>query len=388
VSPAPGSGASDPARPAPSGDPGPRIGVHLGLKRGLRRAALRAGEIGAQTVQVFVDNPTAWRRRAAPPRHLGEFRSRLDELDIRPVAVHAAYLVNLAGPEPAFRASSISVLAADMVAGQGYGAAIVNVHTGSHRDTSVAEGVERIATAVAEVLARVAAASEVMDSPTGGQSGDAGAAPERSSGSALAPVLALENAAGGGWAVGSSIEELSAIAERAGALGVPDASLGFCLDTAHAWGAGIAMDEPDAIDAWLGAFDRELGLGRLVMVHLNDSRSERGSRTDRHEHVGAGRIGPRGLGHLLRDPLLRDRPFVLETPGMDDGYDLINLERCRALVAGLELDPLPEAAFKVSRRSSASAPADDDVERQGHGPRPGRRARSGRHAHSARPSDS
>jgi deoxyribonuclease-4 len=124
------------------------------------------------------------------------------------------------------------------------------------------------------------------------------------------------------------------------------------------------MDDPDAIDAWLGAFDRALGLRRLVMVHLNDSRSERGSRTDRHEHVGAGRIGARGLAHVLGHPRLRDVPFVLETPGMDEGYDQINLERCRMLLAGEPLPALPEAAFRLSRRAAASAPADDDVERR------------------------
>jgi deoxyribonuclease-4 len=187
-------------------------------------------------------------------------------------------------------------------------------------------------------------------------------------------VLALENAAGGGWSVGSTIEELARIAERAAALGIAERHLGFCIDVAHAWGAGVAMDDPDAIDAWLDAFDRELGLGRLVMIHLNDSRSERGSRTDRHEHVGAGRIGPRGLGHLLRHPRLRGVPFVLETPGMDEGYDAINLDRCRALLAGAQLEPLPEAAFRLSRRAAASAPADDDVERppRSHAPRPRR----------------
>jgi deoxyribonuclease-4 len=325
--------------------------VHLPLPRGLRRAAERAGEIGARTVQVFADNPTAWKRRAGPPRGLDAFRSRLAELDIAPVAVHASYLVNLAGPDPAFRASSIDVLAGEMAAAAGYGARIVNVHTGSHRDTSVGAGIERIATAVAEVLrrARRAAAGGSRRAATGGTE----------------PILTLENAAGGGWSVGSTIEELAAIAERAAALGVAESRLGFCLDVAHAWGAGVAMDDPDAIDAWLGAFDRELGLERLAMIHLNDSRSERGSRTDRHEHVGAGRIGPRGLAHVLRHPRLQDVPFVLETPGMDEGYDAINLDRCRALLAGAPLERLPDAAFRLSRRAAASAPADDDVDRRG-----------------------
>lgn len=233
-----------------------------------------------------------------------------------------------------------------MAAAGGYGARIVNVHTGSHRETSVAEGIERVATAVSDVLRR-------------SRRGCANAVRDKE------PILALENAAGGGFSIGGSIEELARIAERAAALGVAERRLGFCLDVAHAWGAGVGMDDPDAIDAWLGAFDRALGLERLVMVHLNDSRSERGSRTDRHEHVGAGRIGARGLAHVLGHPRLRAVPFVLETPGMDEGYDLINLERCRMLLSGEPLPPLPDSAFRLSRRAAASAPAADDVERPG-----------------------
>jgi deoxyribonuclease IV len=227
----------------------------------------------------------------------------------------------------------------------------VNVHTGSHRETSVSEGIQRVAEAVAAVLERQG----------GGASGHR-AAPTGEGGTA-APVLVLENAAGGGASIGATIEEHARIAELAGALGVPAGRLAFCLDVAHAWGAGYAMDDPDGIDAWLAEFDRELGLDRLALIHLNDSRSERGSRTDRHEHVGAGHIGARGFRHLLTHPLLRDKPFILETPGMDDGYDLINLERARALIAGEEeLPTLPPEAFLFKRRSAASAPADDDVD--------------------------
>ena len=320
-------------------------------------------------MQVFVDNPTAWRRRSGPPRGLDAFRARLRELDVRPVAVHASYLVNLAGPDPRFRADSIDVLASDMAAAAGYGARIVNVHTGSHRDTSVEAGVERVASAVSEVLRR-----SRRDRRASGASDDADSDDE--------PVLTLENAAGGGFSVGATIEELARIAERAASLGVAERRLGFCLDVAHAWGAGVAMDDPDAIDAWLEAFDRELGLGRLVMLHLNDSRSERGSRTDRHEHIGAGRIGARGLAHLLGHPRLRDVPFVLETPGMDEGYDRTNLERCRLLLAGEPLPTLPEAAFRLSRRAAASAPAEDDIERPGNRPN---RASSGPRGGPSRP---
>jgi deoxyribonuclease IV len=171
-------------------------------------------------------------------------------------------------------------------------------------------------------------------------------------------MLVLENSAGSGGGLGTSVEELARIAAAVAGLGIPDDRVGFCLDTAHAWGAGIDIGSPSAIDDMVAAFDERIGLGRLVMVHLNDSRSERGSRTDRHEHLGAGLIGSQGLGHVLRHPALAHVAYVLETPGMDVGYDAISMARARAMAAGLPLDALPAEAFELRGSSKArTAPA-------------------------------
>src|SRR2546422_9113812 len=110
---------------------GRRLGAHLPLGGGMVKAAERAHAIGASALQVFADNPTAWRRRSDPPRELAEFRRRLAELDIAPLATHAAYLINLAGPEKDFFDRSVAVLSAEMAAAAAYGARFVNVHTGS-----------------------------------------------------------------------------------------------------------------------------------------------------------------------------------------------------------------------------------------------------------------
>jgi deoxyribonuclease-4 len=300
------------------------------------KAANRAVEIGASAVQVFVDNPTSWRRRAAPPAELDAFRAILTAHDIAPLAVHAAYLVNLAGTDREFAAKSQAVLEADLRAAPGYGARFLNVHTGSHRDTTVGAGIRRIARAVARTLEAVA---DVPD----------------------APMIVLENSAGGGWSVGSTVAELARIADVAGSLGVPEDRLGFCLDTAHAWGAGIRLDEPKEVDRLVEDVERRIGLRRLVLVHFNDSKSEPGSRHDRHEHVGAGRIGERGMGHLIRHPGLAHAAFVMETPGMDVGYDLVNLDRARDLLAGRRLAALPPEAFRIpGSRSRGVAPAPED----------------------------
>jgi len=286
------------------------------------KAAERAREIGATTLQVFGDNPTAWHRRREPPGEQDAFRDRLGAYGIGPVAVHAAYLVNLAGPDPDFFARSVDVLVSDLRAAPGFGARFVNVHTGSHREAGVAAGTGRLADGVAATLAQV----------------DDGAD---------AAMLVLENSAGSGFGIGTTVEELAGIAEAIAARGVPQHRLAFCLDTAHLWAAGHNLAEPDVTDSLLLAFDRLIGLDRLAMLHLNDSRSECGSRQDRHQHVGAGGIGEHGMGHLLRHPLLRGKPWYVETPGMDEGYDAINVERARRLAAGVPLDPLPPGALTL-----------------------------------------
>src|SRR5204863_2744980 len=124
---------------------GRRLGAHLPLGGGMIKAAERAHAIGASALQGFADNPTAWRRRSDPTRELVEFRARLAEFDISPLAIHAAYLINLAGPEQDFFERSVSVLTAEMAAARAYGARFVNVHAGSHRGSGVEAGAQRIA---------------------------------------------------------------------------------------------------------------------------------------------------------------------------------------------------------------------------------------------------
>jgi len=294
------------------------------------RAAERAHAIGAEALQVFIDNPTAWKRRAEPPAELPAFRERLAALGIDLVAVHASYLVNLAGPSEDLFERSVALLAHELAAAPDYGARFVNVHIGSHKGAGVAAGIARVADGVARVLAMA----------------DEGAG--RPVGSVEPPLLVLENSAGSGDGVGTSIEELEAIFEAAAARGVPAGRVGLCLDTAHLWGAGHDVATADGVDALVDELVARIGLERLAMVHLNDSKATRGSRLDRHEHLGAGEMGAgAGLARLLTHPALAHVTYFLETPGMDQGYDAVNMGRARALAAGLPLDPLPPEAFHL-----------------------------------------
>jgi deoxyribonuclease-4 len=252
--------------------------------------------------------------------------------DLAPIAIHASYLVNLAGPEPSFFARSIELLAAELRVAPGFLGRYVNVHAGSHRDSGVEAGTVRLAGGVAAVL------GQVDDAPDG-------------------PMLVLENSSGSGFGLGTDVAGLAAIAEAIAARGVSRHRVGFCVDMAHAWGAGIDVSDPGAIDAFLLAFDDRVGLDRLVMIHLNDSKAELGSQLDRHEHLGAGRIGERGLAHVIRHPLLAGATYYLETPGMDEGYDAVNVARAYDLAAGRPLDVLPPEAMTVRGSRARTGPA-------------------------------
>jgi deoxyribonuclease IV len=296
------------------------------------KAVERAHAIGADALQVFADNPTAWRRRAEPPRELPAFRDRLSALDIAPVAIHAPYLVNLAGPDELFFGRSVSVLAHDLRAAPGFMARFFNVHIGSHLGTGVEVGTNRLADGLALALAEF-------------------------DGSRDTPTVVLENSAGGGYGLGSDLTELTRIADAVAARGIAADRVGFCIDVAHAWAAGIDLSRPDAIDAFLVEFDARIGIQRLLMVHLNDSKSELGSRLDRHEHLGAGRVGAAGLSYLLNHPMLDHVAYFLETPGMDEGYDAVNIGRARDLAAGRALADLPPEAMKVRGSRSRTGPS-------------------------------
>ena len=302
---------------------GRRLGAHLPLATGMVKAVERAHEIGASAIQIFTDNPTAWRRRAEPPAELAAFRERpASQLDIAPVAIHASYLVNLAGPDPDVRSSARRHARRRAARRADVRGAL---RQRPHRLASRGTGID------ASASARV------------GRGRPAGAWP-RSTTARDAAMLVLENSAGGGWrprherrrAGGASPTAIGARGRR------PPTGVGFCLDTAHAWGAGI--DVGDAVGdrrppRRLRRADRArpAGHGPPQRLALRASARAR-TATSTSARAGSGRSG---LAHVLRHPALAHAAYILETPGMDEGYDAINLARARALAAG---EPLAAAA--------------------------------------------
>ena len=311
---------------------GRRLGAHLPLGGGMVAAVERAQAIGLDTLQIFSDNPTAWRRRAEPPRELGAYRTRLAELGLGPIAIHAAYLVNLAGPDDAFYAKSVDVVRHELTVAPSFGARFVNVHTGSHKGSGLDNGIARIAGGIATALAGV---------PNG---------PD-------AAVLVLENSAGAGGGIGVDVDEFAALLGAITARGIAPERVAICLDTAHLWGAGHPIDTADGVDRLVGELGDRIGLERLAMIHLNDSKAALGSRMDRHEHLGAGAIGGAGLGRILTHPDLRHVTYYLETPGMDEGYDAVNAGRALDLAEGRPLAILPPEAMQLPGSRARTGPS-------------------------------
>ena len=279
-----------------------RLGFHVPTEGGWDQALRRARERRCETVQIFVGAPVQWKAGEPSDEDAARWREQTARHDIRPVFVHACYLINLASPDRALRRKSIRRLATELDHAAMMGALGAIVHLGSPG----AAAADRAA-----VVARVAGA---IDTALEGSDGRA--------------TLMLENSAGMGNAVGGSYREIGDIIDGSR---YPD-RLGVCLDSAHSFAAGYAWHEPDGLDHALAEADGAFGLARLQVIHLNDSRAAFGSRSDRHWHIGRGQIGVQGFRVIVNHPLLRDLPMIMETPEASLEADLRNLRALRRCV--------------------------------------------------------
>jgi len=277
-----------------------RVGVHVPVGWGLRRAARHARSLGCECLQIFARNPRGWRSRVVAEEEAAEFRDVLTRFDISPLVVHASYLVNLAGPDRALRERSLRSVLDDMGRAAALGGQAVVVHPGHYMHETPAAGLRTLAASIRRLI---------RDGP---ESVD----------------ILLENTAGRGSEIGAGWEEFSEVLDRLGG----EARVGVCFDTCHAHAAGHRLDGPRPVGRALREFAAALGMGRLRLIHLNDSRGPAGSRRDLHEHIGLGTIGDRGLGAFVRRRELRDRCAILETPINRPGDDRRNLNRVRGLM--------------------------------------------------------
>lgn len=281
------------------------VGAHMSTQGGVWRGVQRAKEVGCDCVQVFTKNNNQWNAKDLLPEDVQQFESQMKSTGIvRPIA-HASYLINMAAPSDELWHKSIAAMVDELRRAEQLKLDGVVVHPGSFTTSSVEEGLQRIITAVQEVLKATVG---------------------------LRTKLLLENTAGQGSNLGSNLSELGTILA---AVGQPN-RIGVCIDSCHAMAAGYDLAEATGLKKLLKDIDDQFGIERVSALHLNDSKKGCGSRVDRHEHIGQGTIGPEGFKRWLKNKSLRAIPMYLETPKGNDeetgeDLDVMNLRVVREL---------------------------------------------------------
>lgn len=266
----------------------PPLGAHESTAGGLALAFGRGEAIGCDALQIFVKNASQWQAKPLGDPEVATFRAAHEKSPIGPLVAHAAYLINLAAPDPAILAKSRAALADELARCALVGVPGLVVHPGAH----LGRGEEAGLAAIAESLDAVYAT--IPDCPT---------------------LTLLELTAGQGTVLGRTLGELERIRQQAK---VSRGKLAVCLDTCHAFAAGYALDDAKGFEDFLAEIDGTVGFDAIRCVHVNDSVGARGSRKDRHANLGDGLIGLDLFARLLAEPRFAQIPMILETPLGDD----------------------------------------------------------------------
>jgi deoxyribonuclease-4 len=289
----------------------PRLGSHMSIAGGLPLAVERAMVHGCAALQIFSKSSNQWHARALPPEEIAAFRDKVERASIRPVVAHASYLINLGTADPVLRERSILAFGEEIDRAETLGLMGVVIHPGCYTSGTEEEGLRLVASAVRQALKT------------------------RRRGRAL---VILEHTAGQGTSLGWRFEQLAGMIEHLD--GHP--RIAVCLDTCHLWAAGYDLASEAGYQNTFESFDEIVGLDRLRVFHVNDSKKPLGSRRDRHYHIGKGTIGLDAFRRLINDARFDDLPMLLETPKTEgrratsvelDPLDEANLETLRALVA-------------------------------------------------------
>jgi deoxyribonuclease-4 len=251
---------------------------------GPAKAVQRGVDRGARSIQIFNQNPRAWKPRDNSDEEVAEFAAAMAASKVDALLIHAVYLLNCASDDPGIRANTLRSLIASLRAGAALGAHAVVLHPGSAKTGDVGAAIARAGEVIAEALA------ESEDCP-----------------------LHLENTAGTGGTLGRSFQELAALVDAAGG----DPRLGLCLDSCHLLASGFDIRTEAGLTAAVDECVELVGDDRLGSLHLNDSQTPLGSNRDRHANVGEGELGREGCAVFLSEPRFEGLPLVLETPGPD-----------------------------------------------------------------------
>ena len=277
------------------------IGAHMSIAGGLHLALERGREVGCGAVQIFLKNQRQWAAKALGAEDVQMFRATRRRSGIRHCFAHSSYLLNLASPDPAAWAQSVSAFTDELERAEALELSCVVIHPGSHMGAGLEVGLRRVTAALDETLGRTAG---------------------------YRVKVALENTAGGGNSLGRTFGELATLIDRAAR---PE-RLGVCVDTCHLFAAGYDLRTETGYRRAMTECETTVGRRRVLAFHLNDARARLGSGLDRHEHIGRGFLGLRAFRSLMNDRCFTRVPKVLETPKEPEPTaDLRNLATLRKL---------------------------------------------------------
>jgi deoxyribonuclease-4 len=275
------------------------LGAHISIAGGVSKAFGRAEDLAVNAMQIFTRNANQWRAKPLAAAEIEAFGSAWRDSPVSSVIAHDSYLINLASAEGETRRRSLDAFLVELQRCAALGIPHLVMHPGAHLGAGEETGLQRIAEAFRSLFA---------------------AAPPQ-------VTVLLENTAGQGSYLGYRFEHLAAIMEQ-----VPEGRFGICFDTCHALAAGHDLTSAEGYHQVMDEFDRLIGIERIAAFHLNDSKKERGSRVDRHEHIGKGTVPLEVFGALLRDERFRAVPKILETdPGEDNCHHRAELTLLRQL---------------------------------------------------------
>jgi deoxyribonuclease-4 len=301
-----------------------RVGIHTSIAGGVENAAERAYRLGCSTFQIFSSSPRQWAPYELGRPQCEQMKRLRDKYDLKPLVVHTNYLVNLASTTEAFLERSVQAFRGEVERALALCAEYLVLHPGSLRGADRERG-------LLQTAAAIAAATRGLDLAKGGL------------------TILIENTAGAEFSLGSSFEQVAEVIDRLRAH-VP---VGACIDTCHTHVAGYDITSSAGFSETLDKLDSTIGLKNIPVWHCNDAKAARGSKLDRHQHIGKGQIGPEPFRWLLEDPRLAEAAFIAETPIDSPGDDRRNVDALRKLAMSKE-----GRASRPSSRVSAKPEGD------------------------------
>jgi deoxyribonuclease IV len=280
-----------------------RIGIHTSTAGGVQNAAERAYRLGCNTLQIFSSSPRRWAPYELGAPQCAEMDRLRAQYDLKPLVIHTNYLVNLASSNERFLQMSLEAFRGEVVRALSLCADYLVLHPGSFRGADREQGLLRTAAAIA-------ASTQALDLAKAGL------------------TILIENTAGAEFSLGGSFEQVAEVLERLEGI-IP---VGACIDTCHTHVAGYDIVTEEGLDQTLQHLDATIGLSRVKVWHCNDAKAPRGSKLDRHQHIGKGLIGKEPFRRLLNDLRLAHAAFIAETPIDRPGDDRRNVDALKKLV--------------------------------------------------------